>query len=431
MNPVQAGPADSLAVAQSALARLDTARLVSDLLSQGPGAAALQAGRRVHVVAVGKAALAMGGAIRRAAGPAFASGVAVPSAPPGRPVPGFTVLAGDHPLPGLGSRAAARLVRGYLAARPFTPDDLVVLAVSGGGSALVCEPMPPLDLAGLRRLTAALLASGIDVTRINALRMAVSSIHRGSLLPQLGRARRLGLILSDNIQAGPRAVASGLGWPQPVDRAAALAVLDEVAHLVPAGLIRAARAAVAAAVTAADRSIRNLVVATPRTALDRCVEQARARGYRVVSLGPRLQGEARGLAREIGAAVRAAAARTPGPVCVVGTGEATVSVTGPGRGGRCQELAWAMLPEIAGMPGASFTALSTDGQDYLPGVMGARVTGESLDRAAGLGFGWRDVLDRNDTHGPLDRLGHCVAGRPTGTNVCDIYLFTRQTQDRP
>ncbi|MDI9885572.1 DUF4147 domain-containing protein [Streptomyces sp. HNM0645] len=425
MTTVDLAPADSLAIADAGLVAAHGGRLVRETLRGGPAADLLARAHRVHVVAVGKAAVEMGTAVRSAAGPAFRSGVAVPAAPAG-PVAGFTVVRGDHPVPGPNSVRAGRTVEEYLSARRFDERDLVVLAVSGGGSALVSRPSSPMELEDLRLLTAALLRTGIDVTRINELRKAVSGIHAGALLPLAGRARLLGLVLSDNVQQGARAVASGLSYPGSVDFARAAEVLTEAAPLLPAPVVARIRTALTqrAATASGTPSILNLEIGSPRTALDAALAAARARGHRTFGFGDTVQGEAREVARRIGAAARRIAERTPGPVCLVGAGEVTVSVRGPGRGGRCQELAWAMLPELAGLPGASFTALATDGQDFLPGVMGARVTGESLGLAAGLGLDWRALLDRNDTHTALSAIGACLPGRPTGTNVCDIYALS-------
>ncbi|MFD0278269.1 DUF4147 domain-containing protein [Kitasatospora sp. NPDC127111] len=425
MTTVDLAPADSLGIADAGLTAAHGGRLVREALRRGPAAELLAQARRVHVVAVGKAAVEMGAAVRSAAGTAFASGVAVPAAPAG-PVAGFTVVPGDHPVPGPGSVRAGLAVQEYLRGRDFDERDLVVLAVSGGGSALVSRPSAPVGLDDLRSLTAALLRAGIDVTRINELRKAVSGIHAGALLPLAGRARLLGLVLSDNVQLGARAVASGLSYPGSVHFARAAEVLAEVAPALPPAVVDRVRAAMArrAATAQGAPAILNVEIGSPRTALDAALAAARVQGYRAFSLGDGVQGEAREVARRIGAAARRLAERTPGPVCLVGAGEVTVSVRGPGRGGRCQELAWAMLPELTGLPDASFTALATDGQDFLPGVMGARVTGESLGRAADLGLDWRALLDRNDTHDALSAIGGCLPGRATGTNVCDVYALS-------
>lgn len=423
---------DSLSIADEALARIQANRLVGRALEQEACRALLAQSRRVHVVAVGKAAVSMGTAVRSSAGDAFASGIAVPAAGCG-PVPGFTVMPGDHPLPGESSLRAAAAVRQFLSGKDFDGDDLVVFAVSGGGSALVSEPLAPLDLGGLRLITETLLRAGIDVTRINHLRTALSGIHGGELLPLAGRARRLGLILSDNVQVGSQAVASGLVHPEPVDLARAHDVLNEAKDLLPEPVVDRIHAALAGrpATRAGDSTILNLVVGSTQSTLDRCTEAARGHGYHVVSLGPALQGEARWVAGKIGAIAREVAAVIAGPVCLLGTGEVTVSVRGSGRGGRCQELAWAMMPQITDLPGASFTAMSTDGQDFLPGVMGARVNRHSMGQAVALGYDWQAVLDRNDTHPALARLGQCLPGRPTDTNLCDIYALTWDPDGEP
>jgi len=103
-------------------------------------------------------------------------------------------------------------------------------------------------------------------------------------------------------------------------------------------------------------------------------------------------------------------------------GETTVTVRGKGVGGRCQELAAALAPEIAGLAGCAVACLSTDGRDYVAGVGGAVVDSETYKRSLALGLRIEDFLAENDTFAFHQRLGTLVEMQPTGTNVCDIIV---------
>ncbi len=50
------------------------------------------------------------------------------------------------------------------------PEDLVVALISGGGSALICEPAAGLTLADKQAVNDALLASGASISEMNCVR---------------------------------------------------------------------------------------------------------------------------------------------------------------------------------------------------------------------------------------------------------------------
>jgi len=100
-------------------------------------------GGKLIVTAIGKAAPSMmQAALARAGGPVDA--LVVTHKGNGRAVPGATVIEAAHPVPdedGLRAGAAvAQLARGAGAG------DRIVALISGGGSALVPAPVPPLTL---------------------------------------------------------------------------------------------------------------------------------------------------------------------------------------------------------------------------------------------------------------------------------------------
>ncbi len=390
------------------------------------GRAALAAARSVFVVAAGKAAGEMFGPVRDAAGSRFAGGIIVghrPGASP--PGSGVARMTGDHPFPGPGSLAAGHAVRQLLAQAGLGPGDLVVFAVSGGSSALLALPRPPLDGADLREVCRRLVLSGLNVTRMNKLRSVISQVHGGSLLAELGAADGLGLILCDNVQLGPRAVASALTYADFSSQAEALEVADRLG--LPGELALRVRAAIGG-YRQPPRAIRNIVVGTPGDVLATGLARAGELGYSCRSLGDQLQGDT---AHVTGAFAAALGRRASGRLCVVGTGETSVRVRGSGTGGRCQELAFSMARVLRGRAGATFAAIASDGQDYLPAVMGAWAGADTYDKLGLSAAEFQLVLADNDTNPPLARLGHCVPGQPTGTNLCDIYVLCADQETSP
>ena len=83
------------------------------------------------------------------------------------------------------------------AARSARPGDLLLVLISGGGSALICAPVPEIALADKIALNEALIRSGADITEMNAVRQSFSRLKGGRLAQLASGARVLSLILSD------------------------------------------------------------------------------------------------------------------------------------------------------------------------------------------------------------------------------------------
>jgi glycerate 2-kinase len=417
---------DPLAIAERGIDAANARIAVARRLAEPAAAEALAGFDRVFGVSTGKAAGETQAALEEAVpGPRWGGGLAVGLEEHAARYTGSSpYLISSHPLPDERSIASARAVREFLADASLTERDAVIACVSGGTSAMLCEPLPPLSLGGVRSATADLMRSGLDVTEVNVVRQAVSALAGGRLADAAWPARCWGLVLVDNVQVGAPAVGSGPTFAPLADPAE---VLDLLAR---APVAPDTRAALRQAIEAAgkreprlDRTV-NDVVCGPATALDGAARAALERGYAAVTLSDAIQGEAREVAKVLGAIFRYHERERP--VCVVGAGEVTVTVPSDcrGRGGRCQELAWAVAKELAGLPRTAFAAVASDGRDYLPDAGGACVAGDTLDRIEATGIDWRARLDGHDTHGGLRAVGALLPSRPTGTNVCDVYVFT-------
>ena len=169
----------------------------------------------------------------------------------------------------------------------------------------------------------------------------------------------------------------------------------------------------------------NTIIGNNQIVVDAAAARARALGFAPHVLTRALAGEARGAAVDLVARARAiAAGRGPvaAPACLIAGGETTVTVSGSGRGGRCQELALAAALDIDGAEGMAVLAAGTDGSDGPTGAAGAIVDGGSAARARAMGLDPRACLDDNDSHALLARIGDLVVTGPTNTNLLDLYL---------
>lgn len=411
---------DAVAIAQAGLKAADASEAVRAHLATPPCRERLAAANRVLTVSVGKAAGAMAVPLDAAVDRRKLIGTVAVGLNPSTWDGPF--VAADHPLPGFGSVAAADTVESLLRSSSLREGDLVILALSGGSSAMLGKPRPPLSLEDLSALAEHLLRSGLDVTTVNAVRQRVSVFGAGGFAARAWPAATWCLGVVDNVQVGMPAVGSG-------PTSAPLATVEEVVAIVDQTLPdESLRDRILAAVARPwpvqlDRATNDVVV-EPGTALRGAEREAARRGYTTVSLGSRVQGEARRVAGELGELFRDHARRRS-PLCVLAAGEVTVDLGNAiGRGGRCQEMSWAMIPEIAGTTDAQFAAVATDGCDYELDAGGAAVTNRSWDCVRAVKADWRRALEEHDTHDPLKAIGALLPSTPPGTNVCDLYVFT-------
>lgn len=208
----------------AALAAVEPAAAVRRWLSPSDWAGA----ENIYLVGAGKAGVAMALAAAELLGGRLTAGVmAVPQAPaPSAHVPSaLSFVEGGHPRPTTGSLAAGRAIEALLSRTG--PRDLVLALISGGGSALLELPQPGLSLADLQATTAALLRSGAAIHELNAVRVQLSQLKGGGLARLAYPARVLTLVLSDVVGNSLASIASGPTVLDPVDPAAALAVVQK------------------------------------------------------------------------------------------------------------------------------------------------------------------------------------------------------------
>ncbi len=391
---------------------------------------------RLVVMGAGKAAAAMAAALERLLGERISEGLVVVKDGYGAPLERVRCLEAGHPLPDeRGLAAAVELER--LASR-VGPRGLAVVLVSGGGSALLPAPVPPLSLADKQAVTRTLLASGAQIGEVNCLRKHLSRLKGGRLVGLLGGAEVLTLILSDVPGDRLEVIASGLTVPDPGTYADALTIARRYGLQLPGAarevLERGLHGELPESPKPGDprfARVHNVLLATNRTGLEAARREAEALGYAPVVLSSQIVGEAREVGR-VYAAIALDRRRFPDPgsgrqgVCILGGGETTVRVSGHGRGGRNQECALGFLQELAEAGPAAgemhFLAASSDGTDGPTDAAGAFASPALLEESRRLGLQPAEFLARNDSYGFFERIGGLLLTGPTHTNVCDFQI---------
>ncbi len=368
-----------------------------------------------------------------AAGAGFAArGVVAGTAIGGRmPPAGLETFEVGHPVPNAASVDASARALEY--ASSMGKDDLLLVLLSGGASAMLAAPADGLSLGDKVETTAALLRAGVAIDGLNTVRKHMSRI-KGGRLAAAAAGRTVTLALSDvhgESEDDPGVIGSG---PTVADRttyADALGVIRESGAAVPsrvtAHLERGLRGEIEETLKPGDPRLtgaRFEIIGNRHTALQAALRAAQDRGYVSHVLPAATTGEAREAAHRFFAEARSITADGPRPLCVLAAGETTVTVRGEGTGGRNQEFALALAP-LLGVFGraTAFASAGTDGIDGPTDAAGAIVDSSTLDRAMRVGVDWRSSLDANDAYHFFEPLGDLVRWGPTGTNVGDVQVF--------
>ena len=108
----------------------------------------------------------------------------------------------------------------------LSADDICVVLLSGGGSALLPAPASGLSLADKQAVTRLLMTSGTTIDELNCVRKHLSRIKGGNLARAAGFAQVVALIISDVVGDPLDVIASGPTVADPTTAADALAVLQ-------------------------------------------------------------------------------------------------------------------------------------------------------------------------------------------------------------
>jgi glycerate-2-kinase len=170
--------------------------------------------------------------------------------------------------------------------------------------------------------------------------------------------------------------------------------------------------------------VENIIIGSNIIALQAAKIKAEELGFRSEIVSSTVKGEAREagkwLAKE---ALKNKQSKTrPSPLCLISGGETTVTVKGPGLGGRNMEFALGFADEIKGTEGITLLSAGTDGTDGPTDATGAIVDGRTISLAEAKGLNLKEYLDYSDSYHYLQTIDSLLMTGPTGTNVMDIQI---------
>ena len=342
------------------------------------------------------------------------------------------MIEAGHPVPdAAGLEGADRALK---LAGDANANDLVLVLMSGGASANWIAPIEGISFEDKQAITRALLRSGATIGEINTVRKHLSRIKGGRLALHARPAKVMTIAISDVPGDDLSAIGSGPTVPDPTTLLDARAIIAKYNLDAPDAVNRVLNASKNETPKPGDPVFAGnqvALAARPADAMRAAETAIRKAGYDCVSLGDRIEGEARevaaahvGLARDLRAQGKRAV--------LLSGGELTVTIRGKGRGGPNQEYALALAIGLAGMPAVAALAGDTDGTDGGSGAAtdpaGALVDGESAMRARACGLDPAAFLADNNSSAFFEALGDLLVPGPTYTNVND---FRAIVVDRP
>jgi len=386
----------------------------------------LDAYEQVLVVGGGNAAGTVTAALETKLASHIDGGVVVTDVPVG--TNSVTVIEGTHPLP---SEENVEGTRELLEVEAKADEaTLVLVVITGGGSALLCAPEPSISVGDYRELTEDLLRSGATIGEINAIRKHISTIKGGRLAEALHPATVAGVVFSDVVGDRLDTIASGPTVPDMSTYADCLAVRDRYDLTFPDSVGQILETGAAGerqetpdTETAVFANVTNHILANGRTALEATAMELENRGYTPVILSSQIEGEASEIGpvhADIGAECLEYGSPVEPPVALLSGGETTVTVSGDGRGGPNQEFALSLASQI-GDQDLLAGSIDTDGIDGNTDVAGALVDAETVP-ADNAGTA-RTALQEHTTYSYLKQQGCLIETGPTGTNVNDLRIL--------
>jgi len=346
--------------------------------------------RPTHILAFGKASIPMAHAAIESLGAHFARAtvLAPESLISQTQFKGTFVelLPADHPLPGINSiESTAQLIEH---AQSIPNDHQALILISGGSSAMLCQPTPESSLEEIISITKAMLRSGASITEINKARSAFDTIKAGGLAKRIAHTHSpIAFVLSDVIGDDLNTIGSG----------PAMSEQHPIPHTIIANN---------------DRICDATIAFIGHEHIDLAATTRKATGFAAIEAG-----------RLVDPLIKVSSKY---PIASLLGGEPTVDASeSTGIGGPMTELAIACAIKLIDAPFRwTLITLATDGVDGPTDAAGAIITSEMLTDST-----IREALEQSLIHHDAltmcDTLGATIRTGATGTNVNDIAIAIR------
>ena len=336
------------------------------------------------------------------------------------------VIEAAHPVPDEAGLAAVNEVNKLAASA--APQDLVIVLLSGGGSALLSAPVEGVSFSAIQQLTDKLLKSGANIEEMNCVRKHLNRLLGGGLAATIPRTASLTLAISDVIGDDPATIASGPTVADPTSLEDAREILEHYRITLQPEIITALNNPLNETPKPGDHLFDRheyRLIATPSRSFEEIEAFWVGKGVTPILYNLELGGETGAAAKTKVAKLKRIIKERAGsePFVLLSGGETTIELKGTGTGGPNTQFILEALIALDGAPGVYALAGDTDGIDGSGNNAGAYITPLTLEKARKVGLDARDFLANNDSYSFFSALNQLVLTGPTFTNVNDYRVF--------
>lgn len=390
----------------------------------------------VVVLGAGKASIKMAECMEAALGDRISNGLIVSPVKPCEysALRRIDVVPSSHPIPSELSVEASEMI--MECAESVSDRSLVIFLLSGGASAMLSLPAPPVTLMDKITTTKLLLGSGATIDEVNTVRKHLSLIKGGWLGKKLSKARVITLILSDVVGNRVESIGSGPTAPDPTTFKDAYDILrrydlwDKVPENVRKRILDGVEGRVEETPKPDDpafKKINNVIIADVGDACSAAADHLRSKGFRCEVLSKFAEGEASQVGVFLAGLLRELSEKKGKHALILG-GEYTVTVRGGGVGGRNQELVLASSIKLKDSRDCVILSVGTDGVDGISDAAGAIADPQTYRDAIELGLNPIKFLQENDSNEFFNKVGGAIYTGPTGTNVGDLTILASDSE---
>lgn len=334
---------------------------------------------------------------------------------------------GGHPLPNEGSIHGTKAIEEVI--KKVKENDLLLVLISGGGSALLCHPM--VSLKDMQETTSLFLKSGANIQEINTIRKHLSHVKGGQLIQHV-KGRVISYIISDVIGDPLGFIASGptVGDETTYDNAKQIFekynLWDKIPISVQSVIIQGMKKEIPETPFIHEickDKVKNNIIANNTLACETLLHHAEKLGYKPYLYSTVLHGEAKIVGTQLVDTLIEKNKNEEINMLIAG-GETTVTIKGTGKGGRNQEMVLASIKNLQ-KNSIIFASYGTDGIDGRSTAAGAIADSNSLKRSIDKNLNMDIFLDDNNSNAFFHEINDLLITGPTGTNVMDVQILIK------
>ena len=334
---------------------------------------------------------------------------------------------GSHPIPDQKNVDATEKIISLM--KKTKKNDLLIVLISGGGSALLCKPRIPLK--DMQLATNLLLKSGLNINEINTIRKHLSYVKGGQFV-SYSNCNTVSLVISDIIGDPLSLIASGPTYPDDTSFTDCKNILEKyniynylpesVKKLISDGIKKKIPDTLKKESSVFDK-VNNFIIANNKIACDAAKEKAEELGYKTIILTTQLEGKSKDIGKFLVEKAKNYYNESK-KIMFISSGETIVTIKGNGRGGRNQEMILSAINDLKDS-NIVFASIGTDGIDGNSDAAGAIADSFSFEKALDINLNPDLFLNNNNSYEFFNKINDLLFTGSTGTNVMDLQIIIK------